>query len=215
MFPENIIIEARKSFQAQDLQTKKDLITSYASDCIFLKRTELVLFTGYCLLESKLEASEKEKTFDDFYTWYHIMQGRPADSPITCITSSLSYYEKPFDNFEVHPVRLHQEDVEEVCEPEDADFYSAFVHAEGIGTVCIADGETEEDALNFVNIISAILQIMLDMPTEESLLEKMFTPDQLTNALLLFVYIEKKDGTVPKDPTLLRKHMTELGILAA
>jgi hypothetical protein len=215
MFPENIIIETRKSFQAQDLQAKKDLIILYASDYTLLNETELTLFTGYCLLESRLEASEKEKTFDDFYTWYHIMQGRPADSPITYITGSLVYYEELFDDFEVQPICLLPKGIEGVCEPKDADSYAAFVHATGLGVTCIAKVKTEEDAVNFVNIISAILQIMLDTPTEESLLEKKFTPGQLTNALLLFVCMEKKDGTIPKDPALLRKHMTELGILAA
>jgi hypothetical protein len=58
------------------------------------------------------------------------------------------------DAFEVHPVKKIEEyDCFEICEDEDADMWSVYQHLTEGGIECIADFETEKDALSFQKIL--------------------------------------------------------------
>jgi len=69
-----------------------------------------------------------------------------------------------FDGFEVHPCKVIEEislpdklQTVEQCEPEDADFWSVYVHLVGGGTDCIADCETERQANELVEFLKTLI----------------------------------------------------------
>lgn len=69
-----------------------------------------------------------------------------------------------FDAFEVHPCKVVYEDKSldpkiqavEQCEPEEAEFWSVYIHLVGGGLDCIADCETEEQANQLVEFLTAL-----------------------------------------------------------
>jgi hypothetical protein len=73
--------------------------------------------------------------------------------------------EQPIDGFEVHPCKIVDEDINldpkiqavEQCEPEEAQFWSVYIHYEGGGLDCIADCDTEELANELYAFLSRLV----------------------------------------------------------
>ncbi len=69
-----------------------------------------------------------------------------------------------FDEIEVHPCKVVDEDKTnnltvqaiEQCEPEEAEFWSVYVHFVGGGIDCIADCDTKDEADTLAEIIKRI-----------------------------------------------------------
>ncbi len=69
-----------------------------------------------------------------------------------------------FDEIEVHPCRVVERvpiangfsDTIEQCEPEEAEFWSVYVHFVGGGIDCIADCDTQGEADCFAELIKRI-----------------------------------------------------------
>lgn len=72
-----------------------------------------------------------------------------------------------FDCFEVHPCRVVGEDKSlpiaiqsiEQCEPNEAEFWSVYVHLIGGGLDCIADCETEKQANELVEFLKVLCNV--------------------------------------------------------
>lgn len=69
-----------------------------------------------------------------------------------------------FDEFEYHPCKVVDEDKNlkkeiqsiEQCEPEEAEFWSVYVHLIGGGLDCIADCATEDEAKQLIEILEYV-----------------------------------------------------------
>ena len=61
---------------------------------------------------------------------------------------------------EIHPVIHLGEGSFETCEPEEADFYSVYLHAVSGGLICIADVPTEQHANELSQLIENIIPKM-------------------------------------------------------
>lgn len=65
----------------------------------------------------------------------------------------------PIDNLEVHPcMEINEEGDVEQCEPEEAQFWSVYVHYEGGGLDCIADCDTSDQAYELVNFLKELIK---------------------------------------------------------
>lgn len=70
--------------------------------------------------------------------------------------------DKPFDGFEIHPCKEYKAPsgarfIEQIDEGEQADMWSVYVHLKEGGLSCIADLDTEQQALDFVEMIETLL----------------------------------------------------------
>jgi hypothetical protein len=65
----------------------------------------------------------------------------------------------PWTNTEVHPCHTIEKgkngskDIVEQCEPEQAEFWSVYVHLNEGGVDCVADCDTEEEANEFAEFL--------------------------------------------------------------
>jgi len=80
------------------------------------------------------------------------------------VLTALIQIAQPFDAVEVHPCQIIEKgtegkkDVVEQCEPEDADFWSVYIHLVSGGLECIADCVTEQEAETFKKFIDSVIQ---------------------------------------------------------
>lgn len=70
---------------------------------------------------------------------------------------------KFFDEFEIHPCKVIEEvdipnklQLIEQCEPNEAQFWSVYIHIMGGGLDCIADCETEQHAKGLVEFLKTL-----------------------------------------------------------
>lgn len=69
-----------------------------------------------------------------------------------------AYEGKKIINFEYHPVRRGDQDEDiEQCEPEDAEFWSVYIHYDTAGLDCITDHETEKEAKDFCDFLNMLI----------------------------------------------------------
>jgi len=71
-----------------------------------------------------------------------------------------------FDGFELHPCKvingvdsiLAEHEYIEQCEPNEAEFWSVYVHLVGAGLDCIADCENEQQAKNLIAFLEGLIR---------------------------------------------------------
>lgn len=74
------------------------------------------------------------------------------------ISTKIPLVLQPFDGFEVQPCKEIEPEIIEVCEPHEADFWSAYYHLTAGGVDCIADFETQEQANTFIEFLESVVK---------------------------------------------------------
>lgn len=223
MLIEKIITEARTSFKKLNYDRQYDLVKNYVLNETDFKSAKQSRFISTFFEDSAKETAENTKAYGRFYTWYYTRHCIPKTAIITHIAGSVP--DRMYDHFRIDPVRMVDEGFE-VCDPEEEpDLWSAYVCSKEGYRWWIADCRTEDDATQFVNILTTILwvmlhprsniQIRLSMPVEELWFTQSFTTDTLLKALATFVYIanKQKGSSIPDDPELIQSYLIDLNLL--